>query len=108
MFICGPFLALLCYPVLLLSAVYNTRCVGTSPEQAIALAIRELARRKALRGIARINYRLYEAMIDGESRRRSARSDLELAIDRAQVRVDGVRAENQALGDLRVGQPLGH
>jgi hypothetical protein len=50
----------------------------------------------------------YEAMINRETRRRSARGDLELAVDRAQVRVNGVRAEDQPLGHLCIGQPLGY
>ena len=45
-------------------------------------------------------------MINGEARRRGTRGDLQLAVDRAQVRVDGVRADHQPLGDLGVGQTL--
>jgi len=46
-------------------------------------------------------------MINGEARRRGTRGDLQLAVDRAQVRVDGVRTEGQPVGHLCIGEPLG-
>src|SRR3712207_8280579 len=49
-----------------------------------------------------------EPVVDGEARRRGARGDAELAIDRAQVMVDRAGADVEALGDLGVGQARGH
>src|SRR5262245_5234178 len=48
-----------------------------------------------------------QLMVDRVPDRGRPRGDAELAVDRAQVRVDRPRADDQPLGDLRVGQPLG-
>ena len=50
---------------------------------------------------------LAEAVFDGGAGGGGARGHAELAVDRAQVRADGVRADEQPLGHLGVGEPLG-
>ncbi len=46
-------------------------------------------------------------MVDGEGDGGGAVLDAELAVDGREVGVDGARAEEEASGDVGVGQPLG-
>jgi len=43
-------------------------------------------------------------LLDGEAGGGTKRGDLELAVDRGQVVVDGAEADDQLFGDLDVGQ----
>ncbi len=45
-------------------------------------------------------------MVDGIARRGNARGEAKLAVDRADVGVDGTGTDDQALGHLGVGKPL--
>ncbi len=47
-----------------------------------------------------------KVVVEGEAASFGARGDGELAEDRAEMHVDGVRTDDQAFGDFFVGQPL--
>ena len=49
-----------------------------------------------------------QMMFKGITRQRTARGDAQLTVDRTHMGVDGVRAYDELLSDLRVGQALGH
>lgn len=49
---------------------------------------------------------LAQGVFDGEQGRGVARGDTQLAIDGAQVRIDGARANDQRFGHLGIGQSL--
>ena len=50
--------------------------------------------------------KLDELVFEGKAGRRVARGDAQFAIDGAQVRIDGARADDQNLGDLGIGEAL--
>src|SRR4029077_2150131 len=50
---------------------------------------------------------LNQAVLDGVASRRATRADADLAEDRAQMCVDGTRAQAERFGDLSVGQARG-
>ena len=49
---------------------------------------------------------LYEVMLDRVAGSSGSRGDLDFAIDRGQMVVDGARADHEAFGDLGIGQSL--
>jgi hypothetical protein len=49
-----------------------------------------------------------EAVLYGKARGGAPRGDRQLAIDGAHVRVDGMGTDEQALGNVRIGQPVRH
>src|SRR6266516_5012442 len=51
---------------------------------------------------------LHHMMLYGVASRRTARGDPELAVDQSQVPVDRARTDDELLGYLGIGEPLGH
>lgn len=56
---------------------------------------------------SKCNVDLHKLVIYGEARRRRTRVNTQLAIDRGQVGIDGAAGDDQVVGNLGVGQPLG-
>jgi len=50
----------------------------------------------------------HQELLDGVASRRGTRRNLNLAIDRGQVPVDGARTDDKLLGYLGIGEPLGY
>ena len=47
-------------------------------------------------------------MLESVASRRGSRGDVELAVDRSQVPVDGARADDEVVSHLGIGEALGH